>query len=147
VISRISLDYFEYFPLNSAVLREFYSAFEYFNCAGSRRPRSRETGPISAKLFELSEFLSDELPRTFSILLNIFFQYFYRKSALLDAYMGVLKVMRKSARARRFSFEDASRLKKELRSKHLAMNPDVAQESASSVGDGRSLCVLEIRSL
>jgi hypothetical protein len=64
-----------------------------------------------------------------------------------SAYISVLKVMRKSLRARRFSFEDASRLKKELRSKHLAMHPEEAQESASSVGDGSSLCVLEIRSL
>jgi hypothetical protein len=61
--------------------------------------------------------------------------------------MGVLKVMRKSARARRFSFEDASRLKKELRRKHLAMHPEEAQAIASSVGDGSSLCFLEIRSL
>jgi hypothetical protein len=79
--------------------------------------------------------------------LKIFLQYFYRKSATFGAYIRVLKVMRKSARARKFSFEEASLLKKELRRKHLAMDPDVAQAIASSVGDGSSLCFLEIRSL
>jgi hypothetical protein len=63
------------------------------------------------------------------------------------AYIRVLTFMRESARAPKLSFEDASRLKNDLRQKHLALHPEEAQAIASSVGDGSSLCFLEIRSL
>jgi hypothetical protein len=55
--------------------------------------------------------------------------------------------MQKALRASKLSFSDVSRLKSELRREHLAMKPERAQAIASSVGDGKSLHLLHVRSL